>query len=326
MAVASAAKMVLLFGIHFDSWSRIVSPSWKWQLMTAATISVNFIMWSLSFTILIELSLGFMSADHTFGHSFNGVVSFGIVIISWWKTGWGSGYTSSPIWPGVGVGVGVQEGDGWRWGWGVRARVGGGLGLGWGVGDGVGGGGGGVGTYRSLVVRSRRRLLWLQTGSAQHAKQRMFSWRGQGPYSLSDLIWDLVRVILTKEFSHNSCESSSKSRLGTVSCSEKWNIPGSIYGKLPDVMLAMNFSIRFWAIYTPQNLWKLTILASVLFWLQFTSKRSQSGWDHETAVFTCAWPTGSAQSTRVCFTKMPWSKELISCWQRQWTPWAICMG
>ena len=91
-------------------------------------ISVNFIMWSLCFTILIEFSLGFFSGVHTFALSFNEVGSLGIVIMrSWWKAGcphvadlvgidlcrghgclyletnyrgWRSGHAPSPIWPG----------------------------------------------------------------------------------------------------------------------------------------------------------------------------------------------------------------------------------
>ena len=85
-------------------------------------------MWSLCVMILIELSLGFLSGDHTFAYSFNEVVSLGIIIVrSWWKVGCphgadqfgidlcrghgflyfetnrrgrGSGHASSPIWPG----------------------------------------------------------------------------------------------------------------------------------------------------------------------------------------------------------------------------------
>ena len=91
-------------------------------------ISVNFIMWSLCFTKLNELSLGFLSGDHALTYSFNEVVSLGIIIMcSWWKVGCpqgadqfgidlcrghgflyfetigkgrGSGHSSSSIWPG----------------------------------------------------------------------------------------------------------------------------------------------------------------------------------------------------------------------------------
>ena len=136
MAVASAAKMVLLSGSLLDSWRQVVSPFWKWWLMTAAAptlvhfgaISVDFIMWSLCFTKLIELSLGFLSGDHAFTYSFNEVVSLGIIVMrSWWKVGCpqgpdqfgidfcrghdflyfetngrgrGSGHASSSSWPG----------------------------------------------------------------------------------------------------------------------------------------------------------------------------------------------------------------------------------
>ena len=41
MAVASAAKMVLLCGSLLDSWRKVVSPSWKWRLMTAAAPTLS---------------------------------------------------------------------------------------------------------------------------------------------------------------------------------------------------------------------------------------------------------------------------------------------
>ena len=95
------------------------------SLIHFGAICVNFIMWSLCFVILIEFSLGF-SGDHTFAHSFNEVVSLGVVIVrSWWKAGCPqgadqlgidpcgghgcletngrgrrSGHASSPIWAG----------------------------------------------------------------------------------------------------------------------------------------------------------------------------------------------------------------------------------
>ena len=53
------------------------------SLVYFGAISVNFIMWSLCFMKLIELSLGFLSRDHAFTYSFNEVVSLGIVIIYW---------------------------------------------------------------------------------------------------------------------------------------------------------------------------------------------------------------------------------------------------
>ena len=87
MAVASAAKMVLLSGSLLDSWRQVVSPVWKWLFMTAAAptlvyfgaICADFIRWSLYFTKLIELSLGFLSRDHAFTYSFNKVVSLRII-------------------------------------------------------------------------------------------------------------------------------------------------------------------------------------------------------------------------------------------------------
>ena len=58
------------------------------SLVNFGAISIDLIMWSLSFMILIELSLGFLSGDHTFDHSVNEVVSLGIMIVrSRWKAG-----------------------------------------------------------------------------------------------------------------------------------------------------------------------------------------------------------------------------------------------
>ena len=58
------------------------------SLVHFGTISVDFIMWSLCFTKLIKLSLGFLSGDHAFTYSFNEVVSLGIIVMrSWWKVG-----------------------------------------------------------------------------------------------------------------------------------------------------------------------------------------------------------------------------------------------
>ena len=57
-------------------------------LIHFGAVSVDFIMWSLQFTILIELSLGSLSGDHIFAYSFKEFVSFGIVIVcSLWKAG-----------------------------------------------------------------------------------------------------------------------------------------------------------------------------------------------------------------------------------------------
>ena len=48
-------------------------------------VCIDFIMWSLSVTILIEFDLGF-SANHTFAYSFNEVVSFQVIVIcSQWE-------------------------------------------------------------------------------------------------------------------------------------------------------------------------------------------------------------------------------------------------
>ena len=58
------------------------------SLVHFGAISVDFIMISLRFVILSELSLGFLSGNHAFAYSFNEVVSPGIVIVrSWWKVG-----------------------------------------------------------------------------------------------------------------------------------------------------------------------------------------------------------------------------------------------
>ena len=44
MAVASAAKMVLLFGSLLGSWRQVVSPFWKWRFMTAAAPTLSLIL------------------------------------------------------------------------------------------------------------------------------------------------------------------------------------------------------------------------------------------------------------------------------------------
>ena len=68
------------------------------SLVHFGAISVDFIMWSSCFMILIELSLGFLSGDHTFAYSFNEVVSLGIIIVrSWWKVGWTQGADSAVV-------------------------------------------------------------------------------------------------------------------------------------------------------------------------------------------------------------------------------------
>ena len=54
------------------------------SLVHIGTISIEFIMWSLGFMILIEFSLGFLSGDHTFADCFNEAVSLGIIIVESW--------------------------------------------------------------------------------------------------------------------------------------------------------------------------------------------------------------------------------------------------
>ena len=73
IAVASAANMVLLFGSLLDSWRQVVSPFWKWRsmavddrccphsLLNLRSVSVDFIMWSLSIAILSEFDLSLFS-------------------------------------------------------------------------------------------------------------------------------------------------------------------------------------------------------------------------------------------------------------------------
>ena len=52
-------------------------------------ITVNFIVWSLCFAILIEFSRSFLSGDHIFAYFFNEVVSLGIIIVRFlWKAGY----------------------------------------------------------------------------------------------------------------------------------------------------------------------------------------------------------------------------------------------
>ena len=88
------------------------------SLVHFGAISVDFIMWSLCFMKLIELSLGFLSGDHAFTYSFNEVVSLGIIVMrSWWKVGCPQGANQFGIdlwrswlpllwdqWEGLGVG------------------------------------------------------------------------------------------------------------------------------------------------------------------------------------------------------------------------------
>ena len=68
------------------------------SLINFGAIDVDFITWSLRFMILIELSPGFLSWDHTFAYPFHEFVSFGIVIVrSWWKVGCPQGQTNSGL-------------------------------------------------------------------------------------------------------------------------------------------------------------------------------------------------------------------------------------
>ena len=62
------------------------------SLVHFGAISVDFIMWSLCFTKLIELNLGFLSGDHAFTYSFNEVVcswdhSHAFLVESWVSSG-----------------------------------------------------------------------------------------------------------------------------------------------------------------------------------------------------------------------------------------------
>ena len=121
----------------FWSWRRVASPFWKLRLMTAVAptlihfgaISVEFIMRSLRFTILIELSQGFyawrsyiclclrwgrVSWDHNHASLEESWVSSGgqtnstlisaevraYFINGTNGRGWGLGHASFPIWPG----------------------------------------------------------------------------------------------------------------------------------------------------------------------------------------------------------------------------------
>ena len=72
------------------------------SLVHFGAISVYFIMWSACFMILIELSLGCLSGDHTFTYSFDEVMPLGIVIVhSWWKVGCPQGADSALVMPDI---------------------------------------------------------------------------------------------------------------------------------------------------------------------------------------------------------------------------------
>ena len=72
------------------------------SLVHFGAIGLNFIMWSLCFMILIELSLSFWSGDHTFAYSFNEVVYLWIIIVRSWWIAWcpqGADQFSIDLWP-----------------------------------------------------------------------------------------------------------------------------------------------------------------------------------------------------------------------------------
>ena len=51
------------------------------------SVCIDFIMWSLSVTILLKIDLGLLSGTHTFGYSFNEAVSCRIVFVcSQWES------------------------------------------------------------------------------------------------------------------------------------------------------------------------------------------------------------------------------------------------
>ena len=58
------------------------------SLVNLRSVSVDFIMWSLSIVILSEFGLSLFSCDHTFAHPFNEAVSLRIVFMCSWQKGW----------------------------------------------------------------------------------------------------------------------------------------------------------------------------------------------------------------------------------------------
>ena len=58
------------------------------SLVNLRSVSVDFIMWSLSIGILSEFGLSLLSSDHTFAHPFNEAVSPRIVLMCSWREGW----------------------------------------------------------------------------------------------------------------------------------------------------------------------------------------------------------------------------------------------
>ena len=113
------------------------------SLVYFGAISVDFIMWSLCFTKLIELTLGFLSRDHAFTYSFNEVVSLGILIMrSWWKVGCPQGADQFGIDLCRGHGFLYFETNGRGWGSGHASLP------------------SGLGAYKSLVARSNSCRAW----------------------------------------------------------------------------------------------------------------------------------------------------------------------
>ena len=58
------------------------------SLVNLRSVSVDFIMRSLSIAILFEFGLSLFSCDHTFAHPFNEAVSLRIVFMCSWRKGW----------------------------------------------------------------------------------------------------------------------------------------------------------------------------------------------------------------------------------------------
>ena len=58
------------------------------SLVNLRSVSVDFIVWSLSIAILFEFGLSLFSCDHTFAHPFNEAVSLRIVFMCSWREGW----------------------------------------------------------------------------------------------------------------------------------------------------------------------------------------------------------------------------------------------
>ena len=97
------------------------------SLVNLRSVSVDFVMWSLSIAILSEFGLSLFFCGHTFAHPFNEAVSLRIVFMCSWRKGWclqgadrfyvnlcrghgflyfetngscrGSGHSSPSIWP-----------------------------------------------------------------------------------------------------------------------------------------------------------------------------------------------------------------------------------